>query len=145
MINTDLNYLVCTVYGEARGEPIEGQIAVANVIKNRAYASQKTYKDICLAPRQFSCWNQDDPNRSSVLNLLISLEAGDIITDLTIRQIVIICKAIYENGFKDNSHGARNYVSTARYKQAQDRKGKDDQWILSMHPATVLGNHTFLV
>ena len=46
-----------TLYLEARGEGEEGIKAVATVIYNRAIAKHKSYKQICLQPKQFSCWN----------------------------------------------------------------------------------------
>lgn len=144
-IDTELNYFICTVYGEARGEPLEGIVGVANVIKNRSIASRKTYKDVVLTPRQFSCWNQDDLNKSIVTTLLISLESGEEAIDSTKRQLVAAVKAVYEDDFKDNVFGSKNYVTLSRYRQAQDRKGKDDQWILTMTPVVTLGKHIFLL
>lgn len=144
-IDTELNYLICTVYGEARGELLEGIVGVTNVIKNRSIASRKTYKDVVLAPRQFSCWNQDDPNKSIITTLLISLESGETFLDSTKRQLIAAVKAVYDNDFKDNVFGAKNYVTLSRYKLARDRKDKDDQWILTMNPIVTLGKHIFLL
>jgi len=49
-----------TIYAEARGEPLEGQKAVAWVIYNRAKKGVsyfgKTMQDVCLKPYQFECW-----------------------------------------------------------------------------------------
>ena len=60
--DTELNIFAATIYAEARGEPEEGQIWVAWVIKNRAnlnksYWGGSSIKGICLAPGQFECWN----------------------------------------------------------------------------------------
>lgn len=54
-----------TVYAEARGEPREGQIAVANVIINRALANKSYWggssiAGVCRQPYQFECWNGKD-------------------------------------------------------------------------------------
>lgn len=49
-----------TVWGEARGEPWIGQVAVAWVIRNRVARPGwwgRDYESVCLAPRQFSCWD----------------------------------------------------------------------------------------
>ncbi len=46
-----------TIWGEARGEPMEGKTAVASVIWNRARGDEDLLKAVCLAPKQFSCWN----------------------------------------------------------------------------------------
>lgn len=146
MSTEDLNYLFCTLFGEARGEPIEGIIAVANVIKNRAYAAMKLYKDICLAPSQFSCWNHDDPNYSQLTKLLASVQNGDVLLDPFIRQCMAVAKCVYENDFRDNTKGSKNYVTLKRYQLALARKDvKLDGWINKMKPVATHGQHIFLV
>lgn len=47
-----------TILGEAIGEPHEGQVAVGKVIRERARRSGKSVDEVCLAPKQFSFWNQ---------------------------------------------------------------------------------------
>lgn len=57
---------ILTVWQEARGESKDGQIAVGEVIRNRAkqhYSSDGTIAGTVLAPFQFSGWNTRDPNR----------------------------------------------------------------------------------
>lgn len=57
-----------TIWGEARGESIEGKRAVAAVIYNRASARSNrtnlpisvTASQVCLSPFQFSCWDAHD-------------------------------------------------------------------------------------
>lgn len=59
-----------TIWGEARGEPAEGILGVAWVIKNRQDHPRwwgADWKSVCLKPWQFSCWNLDDPNRAEML------------------------------------------------------------------------------
>lgn len=73
----DLEIMARTVYGEARGEPIAGQIGVARVIINRARIDLKgdglpdwwgeTISGVCTRAAQFSCWNFGDPNRDRLL------------------------------------------------------------------------------
>jgi spore germination cell wall hydrolase CwlJ-like protein len=45
------------LFFECRGESKAGQIAVASVIYNRAKVQHKTLDAVCLAPKQFSCFN----------------------------------------------------------------------------------------
>ena len=78
MTLTDHDRLIAarTIYGEARGEPREGKIAVARVIHNRATDPEWRYggpalAGVCLKPWQFSCWNADDPNRARIKGLTI--------------------------------------------------------------------------
>lgn len=70
MTDYDLDIFARTLYGEARGEYAQcgpaAFIAVANVIINRLKRGKKygkTLTDVCLKPKQFSCWNKNDPNR----------------------------------------------------------------------------------
>ena len=63
-LNTNLLHLAKTIYGEARGESVETMLTVGWVIRNRLQVKRygKNYKDVVLQPKQFSCWNKDDPN-----------------------------------------------------------------------------------
>ena len=63
-LNTDLLHLAKTIYGEARGENIETMLSIGWVIRNRLKSGRhgNTYKDVVLQPKQFSCWNKNDPN-----------------------------------------------------------------------------------
>jgi N-acetylmuramoyl-L-alanine amidase len=64
--------LALTLYGEARGEPVESRIGVACTVRNRVRADLggdgkpdwwgEGYDGVCLARSQFSCWNATDPN-----------------------------------------------------------------------------------
>ena len=61
-----------TIWMEARGEPDEGKLAVAEVIWNRMrtrYSSDGTAAGTCLRAYQFSGWNTDDPNRIPAFKL----------------------------------------------------------------------------
>jgi N-acetylmuramoyl-L-alanine amidase len=59
-----------TIFGEARGEPYEGQKAVGHVILNRA-AKEGSVAGVCLRPKQFSCWNLGDPTRERMVQVTI--------------------------------------------------------------------------
>ncbi|HJR27754.1 MAG TPA: cell wall hydrolase, partial [Pseudomonas sp.] len=64
----DRDVLARTLWGEARGEGLPGQIAVAWAIRNRVNDGKarswwgEGYAGVCQAPYQFSCWNKSDPN-----------------------------------------------------------------------------------
>lgn len=61
-----------TIFGEARGERWEGKIEVAHVIMNRVEHGGwwgDTIIKVCTKPYQFSCWNENDPNRDLLLNV----------------------------------------------------------------------------
>lgn len=59
-------WAVMTIWQEARSEPYMGMLAVAEVIRNRMRAkffSDGTVAGTVLRDRQFSGWNNRDPNR----------------------------------------------------------------------------------
>jgi len=72
----DLLAAARTVYGEARGESHQGKQAVAHVIVNRSRSYPpdrgKPLSAVCRRPRQFSCWNEGDPNRARVEKATLS-------------------------------------------------------------------------
>ncbi|MDD5513668.1 MAG: cell wall hydrolase [Candidatus Omnitrophica bacterium] len=57
MLNTVL-WLALNIYHEARGEPIEGQKAVAKVTLTRAVEKGQSIEQVIWAKRQFS-WTED--------------------------------------------------------------------------------------
>jgi spore germination cell wall hydrolase CwlJ-like protein len=71
-LNTNLLHLAKTIYGEARGESIETMLAVGWVIRNRLCSGHygATYKDVVLQPKQFSCWNKNDPNYKVIKGMI---------------------------------------------------------------------------
>jgi len=70
----ELTLLALCVWGEARGEPNLGKSAVAHVVMNRWRLGTfgKTLRDVLLKPKQFSCFNADDPNRNKLLKIKAS-------------------------------------------------------------------------
>lgn len=69
---TDLDILARTIFGEARGEPYEGMVAVGRTIANR-WKSDKWYgaefiAEVCQMPWQYSCWNRGDPTRQRMID-----------------------------------------------------------------------------
>ena len=54
-----LYWLALCIYHEARGEPFDGQLAVAHVIMNRSQEHGVSVKEIITIPHQFS-WVGDD-------------------------------------------------------------------------------------
>lgn len=50
--------VAATLIMEAGGERSDhGMVAIYEVIQNRARKAGKSFLQICLAPKQFSCWN----------------------------------------------------------------------------------------
>lgn len=100
----DAEILARTLYAEARNQIIEGICGVASAIMNRVDHHLKRYGigivNVCLKPKQFSCWNDDDPNLSKILTTINSPVMGKcrIIAMLAVRDLLV-----------DNTDGATHY------------------------------------
>lgn len=98
-----------TLFAEARGEPLIGQIAVAWVMTNRVHDERKRwggmYATVCTWPRQFSCWNEGDPNRVKMLAL-----PDDDPVLLNLLQIV---ENAASNQSDDPTNGAKFYYAAS--------------------------------
>jgi N-acetylmuramoyl-L-alanine amidase len=72
-----------TLFHECRGEPIEGQRAVASVIWNRAQVRNQSLEAVCLARKQFSCHNQGyrqaQPRNATERAILARFEAWEAV------------------------------------------------------------------
>lgn len=84
-VDPDEDLLVRTVYGEARGEPAQGQQAVAAVVRNRAKIAGVPVRDIVFAPGQFEPWGNPqtraqlealDPASPEYQQILQNIRAG---------------------------------------------------------------------
>lgn len=120
----EVDVLTRTVYGEARSESADGQAAVTWVIRNRA-SKGKTIKEVCLKPKQFSCWNSNDPNRST----LLSLDTNNPHYK-SIREIVV---QVLKGTRTDNTHGSLHYHAS-RIKP---------EWTNGKTPVVTIGSHMF--
>lgn len=135
----DLVTLARTLWGEARGEPDDGKAAVAWVIRNRAsragFAGGLVGKSgavakVCLAPWQFSCWNEGDPNRAKLLTL----------SDDRCEHERAIALAVLEGDIADPTHGADHYHTIARPGWAQQWP---PSWAAAMRETARFGGHVF--
>lgn len=95
-----------TMWQECRGEPIEGQRAVANVIWNRLKSGRwgNSLASVCLWPKQFSGWGfAKDPNFAGACNLS---DVDPVL--LTMGNILMECA-----GIDDPTNGATHYFATS--------------------------------
>jgi N-acetylmuramoyl-L-alanine amidase len=123
--------VVRTVWGEARGEPPEGQQAVASVIQNRADQSGTSRSDVVFAPGQFEPWN--DARTRPALEKLDpnSAEYQKIFTNI---------QPILAGTGKDVTNGSTYFYSPT----AQAALGRDTPtWAQGQTPSVVIGNHQF--
>ncbi len=137
---TDPQVTIATVYGEARSEPIEGMIAVANVIRNRVHDPRwgQTYRSVCLAPWQFSCWNAVGGGRNldRVVALVRQFAQKQTITDPVVRELTYLVHGIVHDGWlRDTTKGATHYhVATMQPRP---------QWAQAQTPTCQRASHVF--
>lgn len=129
----EIDILARTIYGEARGESISGQEAIASVVLNRvAFASRRggfwwgnTISEVCLKPWQFSCWNEKDPNSKIIKQVSETDVAFCICRRIAARAIAGV--------LDDLTSGATHYhVKKLRPK-----------WSINKIPCAEIGNHFF--
>ena len=139
---SDAQALTCTLYGEAAGEPVVGQVAVAWVIKNRAARPGwwgKTIAGVCLAPSQFSCWWEFRlPNTQRLYAVANALLDGAPPPDAAIvAALERVAASVLAGTSEDPTNGATHYVTTALLSAAPPK------WARGRRPCAILGRHTF--
>jgi len=126
-----------TIYGEARNQSFNGKIAVGNVIRNRLFSRENfggnTYKDICLAKNQFSCWFEENENRDELENAIQLVIGGNVYKNLILKECLYLGQGITDNQFHDNVNGALYY----RTIKLMEEKPVDTLWKIE------LGDHVF--
>lgn len=123
----DVAIIAKTANGEARGESIVGMHAVINVMENRANDGRwpDTMREVCLQPKQFSCWNANDPNRAKILAVT---EA-----DAIYAKAVELAREALNGDLVDITDGATHYLVT----------GTHANWAVGQTPCKIYGHHSF--
>lgn len=114
--NNDLYLLAKVVYGEARGEPYTGQVAVAAVVLNRVASPDfpNTVSGVVYQPWAFTCVNDGQINLSP-------------------DETAVKAARDAMNGW-DPSYGALYYYNP---------KTATNQWIRQLKIHVTIGNHVF--
>lgn len=130
----DRDILARTLYGEARGEGFEGQIAVAWTIRNRVFDGKakswwgEGYAGVCLKPWQFNCWNQNDPNYAY-------LSGAKQIPAAQFAQAQRAADQVMSGAVPDPTGGATHYYATTM--------PKAPAWAAKAKQTLRLGHHIF--
>lgn len=139
MREKDLDVLSRTLYGEARSESGLGKIAVACVVLNRVKKRKMAGYEViggvktptiaatCLRKWQFSCWNENDPNRK----IIIQVSAGNKI----FANCIDIAAAVINEEVEDITKGATHYYNPKACAQPK--------WAIGKKPCVVIGHHLF--
>ncbi|MDT9673828.1 cell wall hydrolase [Pseudomonas sp. JV414] len=130
----DRDVLARTLWGEARGESLTGQIAVAWTIRNRVNDGKakswwgEGYAGVCQKPWQFSCWNKNDPN-FSYLSGAKPIPAGEFARAQKAADLVM------SGTEPDPTGGATHYYATTM--------PKAPTWTVGAKQTLKLGRHIF--
>jgi cell wall hydrolase len=124
---SDRRAMAATIWGEARGEPLNGKIAVACVIRNRAANPGwwgKGVAGVCTAKWQFSCWFDGQAPRVRTVDE----------SDRRFIECLHIADDVLGGEIDDPTGGADHY-----YADTIDAP----HWARDCVPTTVIGRHRF--
>lgn len=135
---TDVDVVARTLFGEARGETVQGQQAVAWVIRNRVDAQLRSdgkpdwwgegYNDVCRKAYQFSCWNRNDPN-------FPFLSGAKAIGDRLFASLKAVAMTVIRGEVPDPTGGATHYYATTM--------PKAPAWVAGAKFTVQIGAHRF--
>lgn len=130
--------LATTIYGEARSESEQGQIAVAYTLLNRA--KNKTICDVALAPKQYSIFNNNPALRSVATSLHLLPEQKNNIDQKSWEMAVRVAKIVIYGLTPDPTNGATHYIADKVMKVKNYRYPK---WSKQYQLMATIQNHKF--
>ncbi len=116
-----------TILAEARGDGRAGMYAVAACIKVRSQKRNLSYKQVCLQPYQFSCWNKNDPNRKK-MDFLLTLPQAEYAWQLARNMDKVNTEVINQ---------ATHYMTVKLWKTGRVK------WARGRKPVAFWGSHAF--
>ena len=126
----ELDLLECLIWGEARGESLDGRSAVAWVVRNRLVDPRwpNTWQSVILQPKQFSCFNPGDPNLDKMV-VRYRLRRVDMVW----KSCRLIAFGVMHDWIPDNSRGANHYCHVDIV----------PRWAEGVEPIIRIGYHKF--
>jgi len=130
--------LAVTIYGEARGEPLRGKIAVAFTVVNRA--KNTTLCSVVLAPKQYSIFNNNPALRKAATSLHLDPEQRNIIDTSNWHESLKVARLVMLKKVNDPTKGATHYLSP----NLMNQMGYEyPQWAKEYKRMAVIGSHEF--
>lgn len=137
---TDSQIAALTIVHEAGNQGPEGLVAVGNIIKNRLSDSKRfggSIREICLAPKQFSCWIPDNSRNYRDLQAEISniIQAG--IMNIYLEQAFYLFEGIIAFKILDNTKGSNHYLTTHLF------ESNPPSWAKGKQPRLIIRDQVF--
>ncbi len=126
-----------TIWAESRAELIEGQVAVGCVVRNRLLMPRRfgdTWKDVCLAKWQFSCWIPQG-GEANYQMLMARCEASIRERQPWPAQALWIADGIISGALSDRVAGATHYFASWLK--------PEPKWAVGVTPVAIIGVHRF--
>ena len=130
---SDVELLALCIYGESRGELHIGKCGVAHVVLNRVKRHPRYgtgIKGVILKDKQFSCFNENDPNFKKLIDLAVNPYLID-------EQYLEIADGCMDGYIPSPVDDATHYYS--------DTMKRAPYWITKMTYITKIGHHSFFV
>lgn len=143
LLSRQRDAVALTLSGEAAGEPMNGRVAVAWVIHNRAAKPGWWGRDdasVCLARWQFSCWWETRSPNSIRLYALADRHLNLALTPAdraALDPLLAIADGVLSGVTPDPTNGATHYLTTALLKAAPP------PWAKGQTPCAVICRHSF--
>ena len=118
--------LTLTAIGEARGDDADGssleeRVAVMCAVRNRMMDEHHRFGqwwgDVIFAPKQFSCWNENDSNRRLLLQIMrgaMSAAPAIVLGPATFalwKETAAIAALVLDGSIVDRTGGATHYYA----------------------------------
>lgn len=144
----DAQTLTLTLLGEARGEEVEGRIAVASVIRNRVRDDRwpDTFKDVCLQKLQFSCWQTigGAANYRELMKMAERMLTNEerplrmtFASDAIVNETRWVADGILSGVTRDRTGGANHYMTRSLWETAPPA------WARGAVPTCLIQRHAF--
>lgn len=133
---SSVELLTLCIWGEARGEPVLGKIAVGCVVRNRVMDKKlrwsKSVREVILQPKQFSCFNEGDPNLDKIVKMA---EMGsNRLSDPNVKESMWAAHGIMYDWLQDVTKGANHYFAVSI---------DPPDWADPKQETVVIGHHKF--
>lgn len=130
--------LATVIYSEARGESLQGQVAVAFTVLNRAV--NRTLCQVVLSPKQYSAFNNNPALRAAALSKHLEPIQKNVIDKKSWEQSLTVARMVMANFVKDPSNGATHYIAPALMKIKHYHYPK---WTKQYKLVAVINGHKF--